>query len=83
MKKDENNILIEEQSRFRSNYFCETTLNLILSEWKNSLNDKMNIVANFLDLKRAFETVDRNILVVKLRKMGGQKGQMDDKLFER
>ena len=67
---EENNILIEEQSGFRSNHSCETTLNLVLSEWKNNLNDKMNIVATFLDLKRAFETVDRNILMAKLRKMG-------------
>ena len=29
----------------------------------------MNTVATFRDLKRAFETVDRNILIAKLRKM--------------
>ena len=68
--KKENNTLIEEQSGFRSKHSCETTLNLVLSEWKNSLNDKMNIVVTLLDLKRAFEMVNRNILMAKLRKIG-------------
>ena len=52
---EENNKLIEEQSGFGSNRFCETALNLVLS---------------FLDLKRVFEIVDRNILMAKLRKRG-------------
>ena len=34
-------------------------MNLVLSEWKNNLNDK----------KRAFEKVDKNILMAKLQKM--------------
>ena len=55
-------ILIEEQFGFRSNHSRETTLNLVFSKRKNYLNDKMNTVATFLDLKRAFEAVDRNIL---------------------
>lgn len=65
-----NRILIDEQSGFRSNHSCETALNLVLSDWKNDLNQRSNIVATFLDLKRAFETVDRNILLAKLRGIG-------------
>ena len=68
---EENKILIEEESGFRNNHSCKRTLNLVLTEWKNSLNDKMNIVATFLDfLKRAFETVDRNILMAKSPRHG-------------
>ena len=71
---EKNYTLIEEQSGFRTNHSCATALNLVrvLSKWKNSLNDKMNIVATFLScfLQRAFETVDGNILMTKLRKMG-------------
>ena len=67
---EENNILIAEQSGFRENRSNETALNLGLSEWKNSLNDKMNIVVTLLDLKRTFEMVDRNILMAKFQKMG-------------
>ena len=64
-------ILIENQSGFRERYSCETSLQLVVSRWKNWL-DKPNavIVATFLDLKRAFETVNRSILLSKLYNMG-------------
>ena len=32
--------------------------------------DKQAVVAVFLDLKRAFETVDRRILLIKLKRIG-------------
>lgn len=58
----DNEILSEYQSAFRGQHSCETAINLILVKWKEAIMNKKKIVAVFLDLKRAFETVDREIL---------------------
>lgn len=65
-----NNILLDTQSGFRTNHSCETALNIVLATWKDELNKGNVIVAVFLDFKRAFETVDRSILLVKLTRIG-------------
>lgn len=55
-------IIIPEQSGFRSNHSCETPLNLVFAEWKeNLLRKELTVV--FLELKRAFETVYRGIVL--------------------
>jgi hypothetical protein len=38
----------------------------VLNNWKEHIENKKVILAVFLDLKRAFETIDRNILLRKL-----------------
>lgn len=63
-------ILIEEQSGFRQKHSCESALNLLLYKWKRMLEEKKTIVVLFLDLKRAFETISRPILLKTLRKYG-------------
>jgi hypothetical protein len=65
-----NGILINEQSGFRKHHSCETALNLVLNNWKEHIEKKKVILAVFLDLKRAFETIDRNILLRKLESYG-------------
>lgn len=67
---DDNNILTDFQSAFRSNHSCQTVINLILSEWKREVGDGKVIIAVFLDLKRAFETIDRNTMVKVLENYG-------------
>jgi Reverse transcriptase (RNA-dependent DNA polymerase) len=67
---DQNNILYEGQSGFRKRHSCETALNLIVAGWKEKLDDGWSILAVYLDLKRAFETIDRKILLKKLYKYG-------------
>lgn len=64
----DNNIIIGEQFGFRKNYSCEMAINSILLDWK--LDNGNVVIATFLDLKRAFETVDRKRLPRKLRKYG-------------
>lgn len=64
----ENNILVPEQSGYRKNHSCETALNLLLAKWKECLEKKLKVVAVFLDLKRAFETISREKLVSTLAK---------------
>lgn len=67
---DKNNILSEEQSGFRVNYSCETTLQKTMCEWRNEI-DKGNLIGVvFIDFKRAFETIDRQRLIKKLEMYG-------------
>lgn len=67
---DENKILIKEQAGFRSNHSCETSINKVISGWKSDIDDSKVIVCVFLDFKRAFETIDRDILLKKLEIYG-------------
>lgn len=57
-----NSILSDFQSAFRGNHSCETAINLILLKWKIARMKKKKVIAVFLDLRRAFETVDCEIL---------------------
>lgn len=65
-----NNILCDEQSGFRSSHSCESALNYVIDEWKTSLEKGESILAVFLDFQKAFETIDRNMLLNKLSKYG-------------
>lgn len=68
---NDNNIICSYQSGFREFHSCESALQLIISEFKKVLDEKgVGICAVFIDLKRAFETVNREILLKKLSKYG-------------
>lgn len=67
---ESNYMLSPYQSAFRSNHSCESTLNFVINEWKISMDDGLYVVAIGLDLKRAFETVDRELMINKLQAMG-------------
>lgn len=49
---------------------CETALQWVLSKWKRNIGEGKIIGVVFLDLKRAFEVVDRKILIKKLQWYG-------------
>ena len=65
-----NDLLIPEQSGYREGHSCETALNLVLAKWKENIEHKNTIVAVFLDLKRAFETISRPLLLQTLKRFG-------------
>lgn len=67
---DNNSILIDQQSGFRKGFSCETALNFVIADWKMDREERKVIGVVFLDFKRAFETVDRNILIQKLESYG-------------
>lgn len=61
-----NDIIVDLQSGFRAKHSCETSINLILQIWKSELEQNKKVVAVFLDLARAFETLDQDLLLKKL-----------------
>jgi exonuclease III len=67
---EKHNILVDVQSGFRKSHSCETALNFVIAGWKEAMDRNEITTALFLDLRRAFETIDREILLKKLRNIG-------------
>lgn len=65
-----NNILIPNQSGFRDKHSCESSIQLVVSRWKELIDQGKTILTVFIDFKRAFETIDRKKLTNKLAKYG-------------
>jgi hypothetical protein len=63
-------ILYDMQSGFRENHSCESAIQCILGNWRKMAEDDKITIAVFLDFKRAFETIDRKLLLQKLKKYG-------------
>ena len=62
-------ILSKNQSEFRKKHSCETTVKYGINEFKAVAKDK-RIIALFLDVKRALETIYREIILNKLYMYG-------------
>ena len=63
-------LLSKHQAGFRRNNSCECALQTILYDWKRAINNKLIIGVVYLDFQRAFETIDRDLLVLKLENLG-------------
>jgi len=59
-------IITEHQSGFRKNHSCETAIQTVFDDWKMLVSKGDIVAVIFLDLKRVFETVDRDRLLGKL-----------------
>ena len=66
----QNSILNNYQYGFRKKYSCEMALAVALDYITSSLDSKKHVIGLFLDLKKAFDTVDYNILIKKLEHYG-------------
>jgi len=67
----ENNDLLKEcQSEFKAKHSCETAVQWIISSWKKYIGEKKIIGVVFVDLRRAFEVVERYIIIRKLIQYG-------------
>jgi hypothetical protein len=67
---EQQKIFIDTQSGYRKSHSCETSLNTVLKEWKDGVERKNNVIAVFLDFKRAFETIVRSKLNEKSKQYG-------------
>ena len=67
---ENSDILTKHQAGFRKLNSCESALQSVLVKWKGAISNKQYVGAIFLDFKRAFETIDRTLLLMKLEKMG-------------
>ena len=55
------------QSGFRAKHSCETALLKMIDEWLKDIDDGKMIGSNLLDLRKAFDLVNHDILLKKLR----------------
>ena len=65
---DSNRIISNTQHGFRANHCTETALITLTDNIIQNLENKKVVLTIFLDFKRAFETIDRTILLDKLKK---------------
>ena len=65
----EYNLLHDAQSGFRSNHSCQTALINIIDKWIEEVNNGNVNVVILLDLKKAFDVVDHDIMAKKLEIM--------------
>lgn len=63
---ENNNLFLGHQSGFQSKHSCEIAVHYTIIEWKKHLDEGNYIVSIFLDFKRAFETIEKSILLAKL-----------------
>ena len=66
----QNNILAKEQFGFRPLYSTEMALLCTLEQILTSLDNKETVMAIFIDLSKAFDSLDHNVLLYKLEHYG-------------
>lgn len=67
---DNKEVIVQNQSGFRKHYSCESAIINVCDEWFKCLEDNEVVLVIFLDLKRAFETISRELLISKLEGIG-------------
>ena len=67
-----NDLLCKEQGGFREGFSTVSTASFFVNEIYKSINQKKYILATYLDIKKAFDTVNHQILLKKCKKLGIQ-----------
>ena len=57
------NVLYKRQYGFRKNMSTSLAILELVEEMTNAIDDSKSTVGVFIDLKKAFDTVDHNILI--------------------
>ena len=66
----EHDLLCKEQGGFRKGHSTVSTASLFVNEIYKSINDKKYAIVAYLDIKKAFDTVNHQILLKKCEKIG-------------
>ncbi len=67
---NDNSLLFEGQSGFRPQHSCATALTHMMDSWLAALDSGNMVGVAFVDLSKAFDSVNHNILASKLRSYG-------------
>ena len=67
---NENNLLFESQHGFRKNYSTESAVIELTDYLKTQIDNQHIPICLFLDLSNAFDTINFDIMLLKLRKLG-------------
>ena len=67
---EKNNILSNFQLGFRPAHSNQHAINYLHEKFVQALDNKKHVVAVFLDLSKAFDTINHEILLCKLQKYG-------------
>ena len=62
--------LSKKLSGFRKNYNTQDCLTYMLEKWKNTLDKGKHVGAVFMDLSKAFDTINHDLLIAKLQAYG-------------
>jgi hypothetical protein len=69
-----NDLVMTEQSAYKQHHSCETALAKIYDDLLSGLDAKTSIIMVFLDYSAAFDTIDQNLLLLKLQNEYGVTG---------
>ena len=72
-----NNILYEHQYGFRANYSTEHAMTVFMANIEKVLNEDKTSAAIFIDLRKAFDCVDFDILLAKLKHYGVKENELE------
>jgi retron-type reverse transcriptase len=67
---ENNNLISQNQFGFRSNLSTNDAIYALTSHLYTSLDNNEKVLAVFLDLAKAFDTVDHNLLLYRLEEIG-------------
>ena len=66
----EHNFITDDQSAYRSNHSTETSLHKVIIDVLEGINDGLLTGITLFDLAKCFDTIDHDILMLKLEKYG-------------